>query len=693
MQDSLWTALALLLILEGLLPFVAPRVWRETLPAADRAHRRPAALHRPRSSHRRSACTAERLASLRAASMRNWLLPEAIEDVLPDEAARLEALRRTLLDHFAAHGYRLVQPPLDRAPRFAADRHRTRPRPADVQGRRPAVGPAARRARRHHAAGRAHRRAPAERGRRHAPLLRGQRAAHRRRRRPARRARSSRSAPSSSAIAGIDGDREVIALLAVVAGRGRRHAGCISTSATSASIARSRAAPASRATATTAELFDALRDKDAPAVRALTRGCRRPGATRSPRCPRCTGPAHEVLAARARAAAGHAGDRQRARRARRARRRGGAASCEALHIDLADLRGYHYHNGAIFSVFTAGEPTAIGNGGRYDGIGKAFGRARPATGFTLDLRQLADVLARGSRSRRLTSEDRFDMGKNVVVIGTQWGDEGKGKIVDWLTESAQGVVRFQGGHNAGHTLVIGGTQDGAAAHPVRRAASEGVAIYIGNGVVLSPSALLQEIGELEAAGVERALAPADLAGVPAGAADPRRARPGARVGDGRRQDRHDRPRHRPRVRGQDRAPRAARAGPARSRALRRASSKRCSSSTTSCWSTTTSATRCRSRRRATRCSRSRREIAPMVADVAGADPRRRARAASRCCSRARRARCSTSTTARIRTSRARTASPAPRRRAAASVRRCSTTCSASSRPTRRASAPARSRPS
>ena len=66
---------------------------------------------------------------------------------------------------------------------------------------------------------------------------------------------------------------------------------------------------------------------------------------------------------------------------------------EALHIDLADLRGYHYHSGAIFSVFTAGVPTAIGNGGRYDGIGKAFGRARPATGFTLDLRQLAGILA------------------------------------------------------------------------------------------------------------------------------------------------------------------------------------------------------------------------------------------------------------------------------------------------------------
>ena len=50
---------------------------------------------------------------------------------------------------------------------------------------------------------------------------------------------------------------------------------------------------------------------------------------------------------------------------------------------------------------------------------------------------------------------RNDMAKNVVVIGTQWGDEGKGKIVDWLTDHASGVVRFQGGHNAGHTLVVG----------------------------------------------------------------------------------------------------------------------------------------------------------------------------------------------------------------------------------------------
>jgi len=93
------------------------------------------------------------------------------------------------------------------------------------------------------------------------------------------------------------------------------------------------------------------------------------------------------------------------------------------------------------------------------------------------------------------------MAKNVVVIGTQWGDEGKGKVVDWLTDHAQGVVRFQGGHNAGHTLVIAGKKTVLHLVPagVLRA---GVTCYIGNGVVLSPQALVSEINELEAAGVD-----------------------------------------------------------------------------------------------------------------------------------------------------------------------------------------------
>src|SRR3990170_8689458 len=93
------------------------------------------------------------------------------------------------------------------------------------------------------------------------------------------------------------------------------------------------------------------------------------------------------------------------------------------------------------------------------------------------------------------------MKKNVVVIGAQWGDEGKGKIVDLLTDRVSAVVRFQGGHNAGHTLVIKGKKTALQLVPsgVMR---DGVACYIGNGVVVDPSHLLQEIGRLEAAGVD-----------------------------------------------------------------------------------------------------------------------------------------------------------------------------------------------
>jgi adenylosuccinate synthase len=92
------------------------------------------------------------------------------------------------------------------------------------------------------------------------------------------------------------------------------------------------------------------------------------------------------------------------------------------------------------------------------------------------------------------------MAKNVVVLGTQWGDEGKGKIVDLLTENVAAVVRFQGGHNAGHTLVIGGEK--TVLHLIPSGVlREGVLCLIGNGVVLSPEALLKEMDALESRGV------------------------------------------------------------------------------------------------------------------------------------------------------------------------------------------------
>lgn len=93
------------------------------------------------------------------------------------------------------------------------------------------------------------------------------------------------------------------------------------------------------------------------------------------------------------------------------------------------------------------------------------------------------------------------MAKNVVVVGAQWGDEGKGKIVDWLTEKVDGVVRFNGGHNAGHTLVING------AKTILRLIPSGImhptsVCYLGNGVVVSPEAFFREIDELKTHGVD-----------------------------------------------------------------------------------------------------------------------------------------------------------------------------------------------
>ena len=89
------------------------------------------------------------------------------------------------------------------------------------------------------------------------------------------------------------------------------------------------------------------------------------------------------------------------------------------------------------------------------------------------------------------------MSRNIVVLGTQWGDEGKGKIVDLLTDRADAVVRFQGGHNAGHTLVIDGEKTVLHLIPSGILRAD-VQCMIGNGVVLAPDALLQEIAELEA---------------------------------------------------------------------------------------------------------------------------------------------------------------------------------------------------
>jgi len=324
--------------------------------------------------------------------MRNWLLPEHVEDVLPAEAEALEALRRKLLDHLRGAGYRLVQPPLiEHLESLLTGSARdldlqtfkvVDPLSGRLLGVRADITPQVARIDAHLLnvpginrlcyAGSVLRATPAPPGMSREVVQLG---------------------AELFGEPGIAGDREVIGLLlsslgeAGVAGLhlDLGHVGVYRALANGAGVTGE---------SEERELFDAMHAKDLPGVHELTASM--PAAWRDAFAALVAlyGPANEVLPA-ARNALPDVPAIANALATLDALAAGLAPRVEALHVDLADLRGYHYHNGPIFSVYTAGEPNAIGKGGRYDGVGKAFGRARPATGFTLDLRQLADVLARG----------------------------------------------------------------------------------------------------------------------------------------------------------------------------------------------------------------------------------------------------------------------------------------------------------
>jgi ATP phosphoribosyltransferase regulatory subunit len=319
--------------------------------------------------------------------IRRWLLPDAIDDVLPREAAELERLRRTLLDHFAAHGYRLVRPPLiEHLDSLLTGSARdleiltfktVDPQSGRLVGVRADITPQVARIDAH--------------------LLNEPG--------PTRLCyagsvlRTVADGPGATrevlqvgaelfGVPGIDGDREVIALLAsslTTAGLSDLHLdvghmGVYRALASAAGLNGDDSA-----------LFDALRTKDVPAVRTLT--ARLPAAWRAAfvALPELYRPAPDVIES-ARERLPDVPSIANALASLEALAQAATSLVRALHVDLADLRGYHYHNGAIFAVFVEGESNAIAKGGRYDGIGKAFGRARPATGFTLDLRQLAGLL-------------------------------------------------------------------------------------------------------------------------------------------------------------------------------------------------------------------------------------------------------------------------------------------------------------
>ncbi len=311
-----------------------------------------------------------------------WLLPEAIEDLLPDEAAQVEALRRRMLDEFARHGYQLVAPPLlefadallDDA---ASDLNLSSFKLVDqLSGRtlalRADITPQAARIDAH--------------------LL--------------NRAGVTRLCYCGSVLhtrpsglfatrepvqigielyghADLEADHEVIRLLARTLQLAALPPSRIDLG--HAGIFRALVAGQGLTPAAEQDLFEALQGKDMPTLRELTAPLPNLIRTGLLALPTLYGGVEVVRGAAAclpmlpeitRAL----GDLQRL---------AGEMADLPLSFDLADLRSYHYHNGVVFAAYCADSPTALALGGRYDGIGARFGRARPATGFSLDLRPLA----------------------------------------------------------------------------------------------------------------------------------------------------------------------------------------------------------------------------------------------------------------------------------------------------------------
>jgi ATP phosphoribosyltransferase regulatory subunit len=358
--------------------------------------------------------------------MRKWVLPEAIEDVLPAEAACVEALRRRLLDHFRVRGYRLVQPPLVEfldslltgtgrdldlitfktvdplSGRMLGVRADTTPQVARIDAHLLNEAGVTRLC----YAGSVLRTTAAPGDTRQVVQIGAELYGH----------------------DAIEADRETMLLLLAALGvagvRGLHldlgHVGLYRALARSAGLDGT-------GEGNDADLFAALRDKDAPAVHDITEPLREParGALRA--LASLYGPAEATLAAAADTLP-PLPEIQGALRAL-ATLAASVTGVDAIHVDLADLRGYHYYTGATFSVFAQDDTGAVvdcGRGGRYDGVGRAFGRARPASGFSMDLRRLA--------SRR-------DHASNApVVVAPAAGDASLAKAIDELRAGGEVVI-------------------------------------------------------------------------------------------------------------------------------------------------------------------------------------------------------------------------------------------------------------
>lgn len=325
--------------------------------------------------------------------MPRWLLPENIADVLPSEARRIEDLRRRLLDQYRTYGYELVSPPLVEyldSLLIGSGRDldlRTFKLIDQLSGRtmglRADITPQVARIDAHlldrtgvvrlcYAGSVLHARPAGPLATREPQQVGAELYGH----------------------AGLEADLEVVDLLL----RSLQAAGATRVRIDLGHVGLVRTLLAGARGLSEDDVFPLLQAKDAPALRDVVHGVADDAARRALlELPQCFGPAQAVLA-RARAVlprsdAVTAALDELDRLADALRQ---AASDEGpavdVAIDLADARGYRYHSGVIFAAYVDGMPDAVGRGGRYDNVGAVFGRARPATGFSLELRELAQLL-------------------------------------------------------------------------------------------------------------------------------------------------------------------------------------------------------------------------------------------------------------------------------------------------------------
>ncbi len=319
---------------------------------------------------------------------RRWLLPELIEDVLPREAVRIEALRRHLLDEFASHGYELVMPPLlEFVESLLTDSRsdldlRTFKLVDQMSGRsmgvRADITPQVARIDAHML-----NRAGVTRLCYCGSVLHTLPACFDSTREPLQ------IGAEVYGHSGLEADIEIVGLLAAALRLCDIQA--IRLDFGHAAISRALIERAGLAAETEQELFAALQGKDVPALRALLAQVADPLRSALLALPELHGD-RRVLA--------EAGQRLPALPAITAaladlQRLAKALGDLPLGFDLADLRGYNYHSGVVFAAYCAGSASALALGGRYDGLGLAYGRARPATGFSMDLREIARLSPNG----------------------------------------------------------------------------------------------------------------------------------------------------------------------------------------------------------------------------------------------------------------------------------------------------------